>query len=294
MGAKVSDTSQGPGWWLASDGRWYAPETRPGYVIQTYPVERHGDIQPQGYGYQPGITPGEANGFAIASLILSLLWFLGLGSLVAMIFALVALRQIRSSHGAERGKGLATAGLIIGFCGLIGAVGFFLALRDFSLTGIEPQGNQNPVLQPAPSPQPPLAQPPVSDTQPLTTLPAAANTQNSVNALGTTLKVANPSGVGFTKVLVLDVAYPVAVGDLSFAIASVGVCAGPKGSQTGPSSYPFVLSVSGGRETHTSSDAIPSLGSNACTDAELYFEIPPGSRPTSVAYGQYRWRVPAR
>ena len=25
----MSDTSQGPGWWLASDGRWYPPETHP-------------------------------------------------------------------------------------------------------------------------------------------------------------------------------------------------------------------------------------------------------------------------
>jgi hypothetical protein len=28
----VSDTSQGPGWWVASDGKWYPPETHPNYV----------------------------------------------------------------------------------------------------------------------------------------------------------------------------------------------------------------------------------------------------------------------
>ena len=27
----VSDVSQGPGWWLASDGKWYSPEQAPGY-----------------------------------------------------------------------------------------------------------------------------------------------------------------------------------------------------------------------------------------------------------------------
>lgn len=27
----MSDVSQGPGWWLASDGRWYPPETHPQY-----------------------------------------------------------------------------------------------------------------------------------------------------------------------------------------------------------------------------------------------------------------------
>lgn len=28
----MSDVSQGPGWWLASDGKWYAPEQHPNYV----------------------------------------------------------------------------------------------------------------------------------------------------------------------------------------------------------------------------------------------------------------------
>ena len=29
---EMSEVSQGPGWWLASDGRWYAPERHPNYV----------------------------------------------------------------------------------------------------------------------------------------------------------------------------------------------------------------------------------------------------------------------
>jgi len=28
----VSDVSQGPGWWVASDGKWYRPEQHPDYV----------------------------------------------------------------------------------------------------------------------------------------------------------------------------------------------------------------------------------------------------------------------
>ncbi len=31
----MSDVSQGPGWWLASDGRWYSPEQAPGYPPPT-------------------------------------------------------------------------------------------------------------------------------------------------------------------------------------------------------------------------------------------------------------------
>ena len=30
-GARMSDVSQGPGWWMASDEKWYAPESHPNY-----------------------------------------------------------------------------------------------------------------------------------------------------------------------------------------------------------------------------------------------------------------------
>ncbi len=33
----MSDTSQGPGWWVASDGRWYPPELHPNFRAQTPP-----------------------------------------------------------------------------------------------------------------------------------------------------------------------------------------------------------------------------------------------------------------
>jgi len=33
----VSDVSQGPGWWLASDGKWYPPEQEPGPVAPDLP-----------------------------------------------------------------------------------------------------------------------------------------------------------------------------------------------------------------------------------------------------------------
>ena len=31
----MSDVSQGPGWWIASDGKWYPPEQAPGYAPPT-------------------------------------------------------------------------------------------------------------------------------------------------------------------------------------------------------------------------------------------------------------------
>lgn len=56
-GAGMSDTAQGPGWWQASDGKWYRPEQHPSYrasVIQLAPPppqpapSYHGFGQPMG------------------------------------------------------------------------------------------------------------------------------------------------------------------------------------------------------------------------------------------------------
>lgn len=34
----MSDVSQGPGWWEASDGKWYPPEQHPDYALSAEPV----------------------------------------------------------------------------------------------------------------------------------------------------------------------------------------------------------------------------------------------------------------
>ncbi|MEQ8716153.1 MAG: hypothetical protein RIE08_00950 [Acidimicrobiales bacterium] len=61
----MSDTPQGPGWWLASDGRWYAPELHPDYRKQ--PVEN--PTPPAGEGWptsppteQPATVSATADG----------------------------------------------------------------------------------------------------------------------------------------------------------------------------------------------------------------------------------------
>jgi len=60
------------------------------------------------------------NGFAIASLILALVWFWWVGSVLAVIFGHLALNQIGGSGGRQRGKGLAVAGLVVGYLSLLG------------------------------------------------------------------------------------------------------------------------------------------------------------------------------
>ena len=59
--------------------------------------------------YTPGMSP--TNPFAIASLIVSLVGF----GLIGVILGHVALGQIKRSNGYEQGRGLAIAGLIIGY-----------------------------------------------------------------------------------------------------------------------------------------------------------------------------------
>jgi uncharacterized membrane protein len=63
-------------------------------------------------------VPGGTNGLAIASLICAILWVFWIGSLLGVIFGFVGLNQIRRTGGAQGGKGLAIAGIVIGFVGI--------------------------------------------------------------------------------------------------------------------------------------------------------------------------------
>jgi hypothetical protein len=74
-----------------------------------------------GPNYPPPEKRG-TNGLAIASLVLGILWVGGLGSLLALIFGIVGKKQIRRSNGQQAGGGLATAGIVLGIVGIIGAI----------------------------------------------------------------------------------------------------------------------------------------------------------------------------
>jgi hypothetical protein len=82
------------------------------------------------YGYVP---VQKTNGLAVASLVCSLVWLGGLGSILAVIFGFVARSQIKRSAGADggggvQGNGLAIAGIIVGFVGLVGLVLFVIVV----------------------------------------------------------------------------------------------------------------------------------------------------------------------
>lgn len=59
------------------------------------------------------------NGMAIASFVCSLFFFVWfIPSILAVVFGHVARRQLRDAGGHQRGAGLATAGLVIGWLGV--------------------------------------------------------------------------------------------------------------------------------------------------------------------------------
>ena len=209
----MSEVSQGPGWWLASDGRWYPPEQAPGYptsgwaaesplsegaglpsparpvdpavmtppdpAVPAFPPEFDPSAQPlssatgsgygpppgpayaapsgpaygapsapgygppsappgylppgdPAYGYPPGVPPygyvpaQKTNGLAVASLVCSLVWLGGLGSILAIVFGIIARSQIRKSEGNVQGTGLALAGIIVGVVGLVAVILFVI------------------------------------------------------------------------------------------------------------------------------------------------------------------------
>lgn len=109
----MSDRSQGEGWWLASDGRWYPPESRlpsPPPAAPTAPVAQR------------------TNGLAIASLVLGLVWVYWIGSILAIIFGHVALSQIKKSGSTQGGRGMAIAGLVLGYVSIVLSILFFVWL----------------------------------------------------------------------------------------------------------------------------------------------------------------------
>lgn len=122
----MSDTSQGEGWWLASDGKWYPPSSTPAPASA-----------PPTYGQPNGYAPAAVaptSNEAIWSLVLGILSVTCLGLLAgipAVILGTIGKRKIGESGGALRGQGLATAGLVLGWV----SIGFSVLIFLFVVLG---------------------------------------------------------------------------------------------------------------------------------------------------------------
>lgn len=120
----MSDRQLAPGWWQASDGRWYPPETHPNAAPPGPPSY---EAQADGY-YAPGAAPGagQGNGLAVTALVLGI---------VAAVFGLIplfflisltcgVLAVIFGLVGRDRPtrRGMALAGVLLGIAGVALAI----------------------------------------------------------------------------------------------------------------------------------------------------------------------------
>lgn len=78
----------------------------------------------------PPVPIGGTNGFAIAALVLGILGLVGfppfIPSILALIFGYKGKREIDRSGGTQQGRGLAVAGIVLGW------IGFLLMLLAFA------------------------------------------------------------------------------------------------------------------------------------------------------------------
>lgn len=87
--------------------------------------------------------PSSVNPFAIASLVLSLVAIPIAGSVLAIVFGVMAKRQIRETRGGQGGETMATWGIVLGCVGILAAiiVAFVLALGGGSSNALSPGGS---------------------------------------------------------------------------------------------------------------------------------------------------------
>jgi hypothetical protein len=83
---------------------------------------RHVTPSPPPYRYESEST----NGLAIASLVLGIVWIYGLGSILALVFGYIAKGQIDDGGGRQGGRGMAIAGIVLGWIGVAGIVLFLI------------------------------------------------------------------------------------------------------------------------------------------------------------------------
>jgi hypothetical protein len=146
----VSDISQGRGWWLAPDGKWYPPEAHPpaptstratwsvilpviGWFFQIVPllVSDHFGNTNNLSGIQESTNAGVG-----AFLVSGFSDWLFAAS--AIFLAVSAKRKIRTSGGTLTGRGMTNLGLVLAtILILAGAVSLLIGLFIKGLGGVD-------------------------------------------------------------------------------------------------------------------------------------------------------------
>jgi hypothetical protein len=76
-----------------------------------------GPAYPPPYQAPPDYSTGKLSGLAVASLVLGITWIFWLGSILALVFGYMALSRMKRSP--DRGRGLAIAGIVLGWIGMV-------------------------------------------------------------------------------------------------------------------------------------------------------------------------------
>ena len=135
----MSDGPQGPGWWQASDGRWYppqGPQPAPG-----------GPPPPNAYGYGvPASGSYGTNTKATVSLVLGIAGLVACGfftGIPAIIVGSSAKKEIEATGGRQEGRGLAVAGQVLGWISVaLGAVAV-VAILAITVIGVSASDDIN-------------------------------------------------------------------------------------------------------------------------------------------------------
>lgn len=82
---------------------------------------------------QYSARPPRTSGLAIASMVLGIVWIYWIGSILAIIFGHIALSQIRKDPNLG-GRGMAIAGVVLGYVGVAIVVVGIVAFAAFRTT----------------------------------------------------------------------------------------------------------------------------------------------------------------
>jgi Domain of unknown function (DUF4190) len=98
------------------------------YPAPQYPAPQYPAPSGQ-YLPAPAASPQQAqtNGLSIAALVLGIVWVWWLGSILALVFGYIAKSQIDRSSGTQSGRGMAIAGIVLGWVG-VGTLVLLIAL----------------------------------------------------------------------------------------------------------------------------------------------------------------------
>ena len=94
---------------------WERAHRDAGFYQRAETPERPDELDEQD-DLDPPTGRRETNGPAVVSLVLGILWLGGIGSILAIIFGWVALREI--DEWDEGGRGMAVAGVTLGIVGI--------------------------------------------------------------------------------------------------------------------------------------------------------------------------------